>query len=152
MTATEQDESRQLDAQVSRRIFGAVVKSREDGTLIASIDPDAEETWIELPHCLTDERDDCQVLKTIRDAEHDGCPIVDWESFLDALYDEAMGVLKVLGHRKYEAVAGYVVGAYSRAALTAAGDDQADEPQSLIAWLRSEADAAAQPLEIRSTP
>lgn len=68
--------------------------------------------------------DDLLVLEAIRDAEHDGCPIVDWEAFLDALYDET----KVRGYRKYEAVAGYVVGAYSRAALAVKKDDP-DSPE-----------------------
>lgn len=69
MTTAAQDESDRLDAQVSRQIFDALVEARDDGTLIASIDPDAEETWIELPRYSVDANFALQIIPALRERE-----------------------------------------------------------------------------------
>ena len=70
---TEQADQRRRDAEVSRQIFGAVVEQRDDGTFMASIDPAAEETWIELPYYTTDVNTALQIIPAIQERGIEFC-------------------------------------------------------------------------------
>ena len=138
---TEQADQRRRDAEVSRQIFGAVVEQCDDGALIASIDPDAEETWIKLPPYSVDANFALQVVQVLADRgieldrivydKHgkkwtvmfrlpdSTCQSASSELFAEALCEAGLGALSAV-------------------------NGQIDKPPRLDAWLRGEVDTDAQ--------
>jgi len=78
-----------------------------------------EHTW---PSFTTDAAADYLVLERIRKGQRDGQPIVDWERYLDSLFEcfcFSDKSVRRSGCRTYEFIVNYEVGAYSHAAYLA---------------------------------
>jgi hypothetical protein len=86
----------------------------------------------DLPHYHTDASDDYRTLVVIRQRARDGDPLLDWEKYLDAIWDEWFEngeKLECYGIRTWERALGYVPGMYTQAALVVLESEEPHEAQ-----------------------